>query len=1284
MSNKIKIYGDIESASVFFINSTVDPKPMGVVEASAHPTKADRVVIKRNDRFKRDRVSFRVLFRQLNINRICNKQGQDLVATLGYDRQQVIDYINGQSNLSAGTSGGDGAGTDMIGVDICVKLDDTSTSIMFDTGHEFGVNTIKAVENNGVIDIKSELGDLTHFTNLEVGRVCGHDGNIIGGGINDVINYLNELFTVGPFEQVVISDPDATLIADVGGTDDFGVFKGVDALDPITDDLWQSMDTGTNDAGYLSNETMDQAGEYFTFDIRGKGTYMFGFVHTQDSYDAGKYVGNATYADPTVFCNNAAGTNANHGFQWAFGFHVGNAHASWTLYGANTAYRMGEAWYDHNNNFDMKDDWNANQPVKMKVGLDFDGYFSVWSKADEAGEWKLHARTTYAAPQGSSYKLGIKLMSNTSRINTMPKYHLLEPAAPTMYFRYIESPDNNFQYPLFATQEEADYYELEESGVDNGSHTHLFVDDPTNTIWYMPNTAHEMNGAVAPSGTFKGQPILYTEITSLSDADLAPSSFIIPQQYMMEGATLNLQLSPQDVSYTTSISGQPSWLSLSNGYLLTGTAGYVSADTDYNITVTRTNSYGSTTSTFVLTVQDDIIASQLANITTSYGNTLAPNTVFDDEGFAGKLNTPISQGQEISWTHRDYTVGGFLTAGAESNFNNGVDVENQVNWDLRFSNWTATLMHTFSKGWAVGGSQNVGNLDGSTHKMVYRTDGYVEYYLNDVLKYTSANAFTGDKYLYLMTPVSYNVPIDLPVDFTISTTGAGTTTPPVGFTSPLLSGEMGGPEIMGNGASSAVTSTFTLGDNNRLIVSEVWVEQNILPYFDSGEDKVFFGVPKASTNWNAVTINDFEAVVRLQQISNNSHKSLLYGGAGVPSNEVVINSGTDAAYNYAFEYDGTDLHIIAGTYGDLITQPAIKDGGTFSRVVTIPNVGLGAGPLDFVIATNEYGQVKLNPAFLGVTLPVVPTDLTSFNKAIVFDGSSERAMQSSNRTDSSVMRISDGDYAVTNGGKTTASTNGKPFATAIVFKSDRHASNQHIWNFGEGSNGDNIYLKTDASGYLYFGWGLDGQANECRIKEDALNSNRWYGVYVAHTGARVSGGNATPSILANEFDIYVTDTNSNMQTFAGGNRSTPSRWINTGNRMNRSVTGDLTIGGRGSNRSFHGKVASFVTTTLKLDDDMPTEAEAKMMIQDPIKWMQDYKTSNNYRRPDSPSNSSNFSNNLNSAKSTQVWLMGDGANDSYSNMIRNQVMTSDQNDTKLNLISMVSNDIETVNINGLT
>ena len=138
--------------------------------------------------------------------------------------------------------------------------------------------------------------------------------------------------------------------------------------------------------------------------------------------------------------------------------------------------------------------------------------------------------------------------------------------------------------------------------------------------------------------------------------------------------------------------------------------------------------------------------------------------------------------------------------------------------------------------------------------------------------------------------------------------------------------------------------------------------------------------------------------------------------------------------------------------------------------------------------------------------------------------------------------------------------------------------------------------------------------------------------------------------------------------------------------MDRSVIGNFTIGGRGANRNFHGKVASFVNTTLRIDQPMPASTEIGCMITDPIKWLQDYKDGETYRVASSQAEATFglFSYLSNSAFATQVWIMGDGTMDNYSNMIRNQVYQNDQNYTKLNLISMVSNDIQNVTIQGLT
>jgi hypothetical protein len=184
---------------------------------------------------------------------------------------------------------------------------------------------------------------------------------------------------------------------------------------------------------------------------------------------------------------------------------------------------------------------------------------------------------------------------------------------------------------------------------------------------------------------------------------------------------------------------------------------------------------------------------------------------------------------------------------------------------------------------------------------------------------------------------------------------------------------------------------------------------------------------------------------------------------------------------------------------------------------------------------------------------------------------------------------------------------------------------------------------------------------------------------------------------------------SSVDSFAslGSNLSVTANWTSYGNRMDRTVAGDFTIGGRGNNSNFHGKIASMITTTLigqgnythsTINSQQPgglmyNDAQIELMITDPVKWLADYKvrhgvynTSAPFRSPASGYTIQPFliGSSTTAPSATQVWLMGDGASDSYSNGIRNYVNTADQNNTKLQLNSMVSNDIETVNINGLT
>jgi len=85
-------------------------------------------------------------------------------------------------------------------------------------------------------------------------------------------------------------------------------------------------------------------------------------------------------------------------------------------------------------------------------------------------------------------------------------------------YRFIYGVDTSvsntryYYYPLFATQEEANYFDSQNGG-SGTSHTHTFIDDASNTTWYMPTNGGTHNGTQTPSGN------QYLEITSSGYTD---------------------------------------------------------------------------------------------------------------------------------------------------------------------------------------------------------------------------------------------------------------------------------------------------------------------------------------------------------------------------------------------------------------------------------------------------------------------------------------------------------------------------------------------------------------------------------------------------------------------------------------------------------------------------------------------------------------------------------------------------------------------------------------------
>ena len=980
--------------------------------------------------------------------------------------------------------------------------DATNTNILFSTGDAFGVHAIKAITNaDGNIDIVENIneGEVIYTGVRPANITIGGDAPLTLTAAA-VTNALNSLFEVTPL--------------------------GLGDVDPVSSYLTL---TGT--------PTITAFG-----DVIAAGDYATKGSNTGDQNNDGIYT-DAVIENPGDYVcldwNSTLGSDSlAYGANFVMGFKEGSAPV--TEITSNTelmgnldlALRLKGLHVDENHDYGSVIEngyFNAPQSQnKLRLGLDSSRRLYIELYDSTADIWQVVLRSAFVT-NDETYRVVFYIKEETKRLRTAGiTKHITDPSVESLTYRYIESPDGEFYYPLFATEAEANFVDSANGGTGT-SHTHVFVDEiPSAGTWFMPTTGLTHAGTSAPANT---DDITYTEIPTADDSSFAPTAFTIDDLTVNENTAVNYQVAPAGATWTTTVSGLPTGLTL-QGYNIEGTAPEVANDNvvtpseTSTVTVTRTNSFGSASTTFNI-----IVINTSAPVTAITGFTHIPETIamVDSDtleaGSVVTIDNSLEQGKRMVFSAA--FLRGLFDDIANSGSGHSVLI-GVLKTGLYGSQWTNHSSQNILFGWRL-------------HKE------------------------SGNKYLSVV--------------------------------------------INGDAVSSTNfgTGTFT---------------RDLVMFHDTASNKLFL------TEW------------------------------GVPG----------------------------GTGETMDTPTAINRNITPGSSDVVVTIGLSiASSTNVDITTTGITEVDN---------PIVSNIVTNWTKALDFSGSNEYLVQGNTSANynqplkmggTGVLASANADSS-----KTSSDTNARPWATTMVFKADVNNSNQHIWNSGEGagSGDDNIALRLDSSGNLYFHWGRVGVGfNECRIAY-ALSSSNWYGVYIAHKGARLDSSNATAANLSEQFDIRLMSSADSF-TNLGSNLSTFDQWTSTGTRMDRAVEGSLTIGGRAGNRNFHGKVASMVITTLKLDDTMPVDAEAKAMITDPMGWMDDYKigASETFRRSHDNWNQTSFlvpSTSSYAYTSTQVWLMGDGVYDSYANGIRSELLNTDQSYVKLHLNSMVSNDFETVTIPGLT
>jgi hypothetical protein len=887
------------------------------------------------------------------------------------DAAEAAAYITEKANVIGGAIEFDAITT------VDFSRDNTLTSIVTSLGDSFAVNGVKAIaESDGTVSIAENTPTGVNLYEKIRKQNITIEGQSQAFTLSAVVNALNAFFTVTPvgagaddtFDSFVVSP----IIPAVTGFGDVDIVGGVATKGSNTNSQF-------NDGFFTDSQPISQPGEYFYFNNTGYDfdrKFIIGLLETSKFTNAATLETISTSGgllDLSVrLAPGAAYENSDYGVVIENGFYE-----------------------------------KPRNSVVFRAGIDSDGRLIIDHQTN--GEWATIVRSAFPITDGEEYMLVCMLNKENAQVatSTVRSYQL---SSMALNYRYIESPDGSFYYPLFSDRDQADYVSQNANAIFGGSyvddadandegrysHSHVFIDEQSNTTWYMPDNYAFEAVSSAPTNTLD---ITYTQIPTADDSNYVPPAFSGSDQQWAENYSVNLQITPAGATWTTTVAGLPANLSFDGYTLISGTTQYVPADETHTVTVTRTNAYGSSTGTFNITIQDNASLGNLADFTETAGNFVQPNRALLTHDALLQYDTTLSPGEEMTYS---FSAGGIpptigiLSSTGQTNldaFDPATDVLGATStynfaetnkWDLRFVTFGGYIGANSTKHNLVGWADNTTIADpegtnfGIEFKLEYSSsDGFIRLYRGDVLLLTSASSFTGAQTItFAAFDDQDQSNVYIPSNLAIVNSSYGTTQPPSGFVNPLIVGQMSTSSIMGEAPDEDAAARLT---NHRYVFPQTWVEGNVLPYTASEvNNKAFIGVSTVSADFTDVHETDFDAYFKIQgTTSTTSYQSRINTGSGGASTEssVTINSLTDSFYDYALEWDGTDLHVIACNIGDINTQPGISVGGTFSRTKTLSSYGR-SGDLPIVIGVDEGAQVNLTTSGLSqIRIPFGANDI---------------------------------------------------------------------------------------------------------------------------------------------------------------------------------------------------------------------------------------------------------------------------------------------------------------------
>ena len=201
-------------------------------------------------------------------------------------------------------------------------------------------------------------------------------------------------------------------------------------------------------------------------------------------------------------------------------------------------------------------------------------------------------------------------------------------------------------------------------------------------------------------------------------------------------------------------------------------------------------------------------------------------------------------------------------------------------------------------------------------------------------------------------------------------------------------------------------------------------------------------------------------------------------------------------------------------------------------------------------------------------------------------------------------------------------------------------------------------IEINTNGRIFFNYGDDYNVLQWGSANSLIVGN-WYGLHVDFNGG-------STGVRSGDINRYYSHFQFKLVNLSNGSVkdiTSVGSWshVNSSYGTTQDVSSYFYVGSYVTNTAnrFKGQIASTVVTTLITGQSLSDDTEVAMILRNPIKWMTTYKIGNPWRKPNENTDySSNFA--MGSAtgeRGTKIWLMGDGTNDSSSN-IASQVSSS--------------------------